>query len=170
MTINQVLTQSTQLFSQVGGEVTLGLVIVSALLLCTLLMSIKKTRKLDKQLKRMQQDLKVSNSSVINIGQQLLNLEKKVNKQNLRQPKKATVAKPSIPPVAAKPQAFAKTLDSELNTSKQSAVDNNESVYDKARFYLAKGDSIENIAKRCNLSHAEVSLLQALSNNPTTTL
>ncbi len=174
MTMNQVLTQSTQFFNQLEGELMLGLVIVGALLLCTLIMSIKKTRKLEKQLIRMQNELKVSNNSVINIGQQLLSLEKKVNKQNLSRSQarsqKSTTPKPSpsIDTVVDQPQTFAKALINEA--PKQSVVDNNESVYDKARLYLAKGDSIENIAKRCNLSHAEVSLLKALSKNPATSL
>jgi len=166
MTSNQLLTSPVQFFSQIEGEVILGLVIVSTLLLCTLLISIKKTRRLDKKLTRVQQDLKISNKSVINIGQQLLSLEKKMSKQSLREPKNEAVVKPSTDSVATKPKTFATALDSELDAPKQAVMDNNESVYDKARLYLAKGDSIENIAKRCNLSHAEVSLLKALNKNP----
>lgn len=168
MASNELLTSPMQFLSQMEGEVILGLVIVSALLLCTLLISVKKTRRLDKKLARVQQDLKISNTSVINIGQQLLSLEKKMSKQSLRQPKKAAVVEPSTAP-AAKPKTFEKALDHALDTSKQSVVDDSESVYDKARLYLAKGDSIENIAKRCNLSHAEVSLLKALNKKPAAT-
>ena len=51
-----------------------------------------------------------------------------------------------------------------------SSLDKAESIYDKARYYLAKDEDVESIAKRCNLSYAEVSLLKALSKKPAESL
>lgn len=185
MTINQVLAEVTRLLSQINGEIVLALIAMSVFLSLTLLLSLKKTRKLDKQLSRVQHDLKVSHASVINIGQQLLSLEKKVNQQSLTKPvNQNDHTKPFLNVMtkmnssvsrglqvddspSASPQIDGFQVDS--SQADKSQLDNGDSIYDKARYYLAKGDNIESIAKRCNLSHAEVSLLKALSKKPAET-
>ncbi len=173
MTINQVATQATHILSQINGEIMLALVAMSVLLSLTLLLSLRQIRKLSKQLSRVQHDLKVSNSSMINIGQQLLSLEKKVNQQILSEP------------VSRNENALNKTNKTDLRIPQSvreddrtlsstptdnSLLDNAESIYDKARYYLAKDEDVESIAKRCNLSYAEVSLLKALSKKPAESL
>ena len=75
MTINQVATQATHILSQINGEIMLALVAMSVLLSLTMLLSLSRIRKLSKQLSRVHHVLKVSNSSMIIIGQQLMSLE-----------------------------------------------------------------------------------------------
>lgn len=180
MTSNQVLTEATQFLIQINGGVVLGLVAVSVLLSLTLILSLKNVRKLDKKLTRVQHDLKVSHASVINIGQQLLNLEKKVNQQALSRPVNANDhTKPLLNKVSKVDSTISRNSqvdDSKSDNSQadnsqldDSQLDNGDSIYDKARYYLAKGDDVESIAQRCNLSHAEVSLLKALSKKPAET-
>lgn len=192
MIVDQALTESIQFISQFSGEVVLVLSATSILLLLALLISVKKTRQLDKKLTRLQQDLKVSHASVINIGQQLMRLEKKVNLQSAAQPtvKNASINHTNTPagiPLekanysdSIAPQVTQPAIDNAFklatnqnvtnqNTTKlneTNQVDDSDSIYDNARYYLEKGDSVESIAKRCNLSHAEVSLLKALSKKP----
>ena len=173
MTINQVLTQTIALLNQIESELLLGLVVTSVVLFCTLLLSLKKSRKLDRQVVRMQQALKISNSSVINIGQQLLKLEQKLNEQRSHTAACATdidFTKAMASTLKKQPEMKAKPATGVREELPQKSNDDSGSVYDNARFYLAKGDSIERVAKRCNLSHAEVSLLKALSKNTATTL
>jgi hypothetical protein len=174
MILNQLLTEATQLFSRSNGEIVLILVAMSILLSLTLLLSLAKARKSAKQLSRLQHDLKVSNASMINIGQQLLSLEKKFNKKSVSEPVNNnlhllnTLSKDDLKvsrefEVEKSQQASPQTRNFQENNS---SANNEESIYDKARYYLASGDSVENIAKKCNLSHAEVSLLKALSKKP----
>ncbi|MFT6389549.1 MAG: hypothetical protein ACJAUP_002942 [Cellvibrionaceae bacterium] len=169
MTIHLTATQVLHILSQINGNIVLALVAISILLSLALLLSFRQTRKLAKQLNRVQHDLKVSSSSMINIGQQLLNLEKRVNQTTLSESVNRTVRAPNKMnnmdynvPQGVRENDF-KTPDTLKDNS---LLDNADSIYDKARYYLAKGDSVESIAKRCNLSHAEVSLLKALSKKP----
>ena len=177
---NQVLTAVTQFLIQINGGIVLGLVTVSVLLSLTLLLSFKKVRKLGKQLNRVQQDLKMSHVSVINMGQQLLSLEKKVNQQafsssaNVNDHTKPLLNKVTKvdSSVSRDSQIYGSQSErSQIGDSKvdNSPLDNGGSIYDKARYYLAKGDDVDSIAQRCNLSHAEVSLLKALIKKPAET-
>jgi hypothetical protein len=180
MTSNQVVTEVTQFLIQINGEVVLGLVAVSVLLSLTLLLSFKKVGKLGKKLTRLQQDLKMSHASVINIGQQLLSLEKKVNQQALSRPANVNAhTKPLLNKMAKIDSSVSRDSQIDVSQSDRSQIsdaqvdnsllDNGGSIYDKARYYLAKGDDVDSIAQRCNLSHAEVSLLKALSKKPAET-
>ncbi len=170
MIIDQVISPVANTLSQVSGEIVLALMIMGALLLLTVLLSLRQTRNLSKQLKRVQHELKVSGSSMINIGQQLLSLEKKVNQQVLVDPVKHSSDAPIVMnnrdskrPKGVRQNDFTLSSVSTVNT----LLDEADSIYDEARYYLSKGDDIEKIAKRCNLSHAEVSLLKALSKKST---
>lgn len=173
MTIDQVVAQTAQALSQISGEIVLALVAMCVLLSLALLLNLRQTRKLVKQLSRVQHDLKVSTHSMINIGQQLLNLEKKVNQQPIPEPATRRAHSPSrMNNVDYRaPQSVQAANLNMLSTPTDDAAsnDNGDSIYDKARYYLAKGDDVESIAKRCNLSHAEVSLLKALSKKPAET-
>jgi hypothetical protein len=173
MTINQVATQATHILSQINGEIMLALVAMSVLLSLTLLLSLRRIRKLSKQLSRVQHDLKVSNSSMINIGQQLLSLERKVNQQVFSEPVSRnanTLNKMSKTDYKIPQSAREDDFNLSNTPTDNSSLDKAESIYDKARYYLAKDEDVESIAKRCNLSYAEVSLLKALSKKPAESL
>ena len=169
MTIDQVVSPMTDMLSQINGEVMMALVVVGVFLLLTLLLSLRQTRSLSKQLKRVQHELKVSSSSMISIGQQLLSLEKKVNQQALVEPvKRSTDAPIVINNIDFKKPKGVRESDFKLAkvSTDDTLLDEADSTYDEARYYLSKGDDVETIAKRCHLSHAEVSLLKALSKKP----
>ena len=169
MTTNQLVTQAGHIFSQFNGEILLAMVAISVLLSLTLLLNIRRARKLAKQLSRVQQDLTRSTSSVINIGQQLLSLEKKFNKLNLSETASHTVN--TLPTSASNVvRSSASTRGhnflSPTNPTDSLSRDDTSSIYDQARDYLSEGYDVESVARRCSLSHAEVSLLKALSKKP----
>jgi septal ring factor EnvC (AmiA/AmiB activator) len=175
MTINQVVTQTIHILSQINGEIMLAFVVLCVLLLLILLYSLRQIRKLTKQLSLVQHDLKVTNSSLINIGKQLLSLEKKVNQQVLSEPvsRNENALNKINKTDFRKPQSIREddfNLSNIATDNDNSSLDKAESIYDKARYYLAKDEDVESIAKRCNLSYAEVSLLKALGKKPAESL
>jgi hypothetical protein len=169
MIIDQVVSPVGDILSQINGEIMLTLVVMGVSLLLTLLLSLRQTRNLSKQLKRVQHELKVSGSSMISIGQQLLSLEKKVNQQALLEPvERSTNATIVTNNIDSERSKGVKESDFKLSnvSTDNTLLDEADLIYEEARYYLSKGDDIETIAKRCNLSHAEVSLLKALSKKP----
>ncbi len=139
-----------------SNGLVIGLGSLTLVLFVALFRGYQKIQLVNKQLERLQHDLRVANSSAISMGQQLIHLEKRVNQQPVpqepvtRERAAATFAqedvKPSVLPV-----------ESPTNDI------NEKSVYDQARSFLSQGHSVSDVAKQCGLSHAEVSLLHALS-------
>jgi hypothetical protein len=108
-------------------------------------------RGMHEKLHRLEHDLRIANGSAIGMGQQLIALEKEFKQQPSKIDIETNLPKENKQrPVQA------------LSTSYEQSVDNS-SAYDQARSQLAQGHDINQVAKSCGLSYAEVSLLQALS-------
>lgn len=112
-----------------------------------------KVVDLQKQMIKLQHDLRVAHGSAIGMGQQLIHLEKQVQQQ------KQHAGSPT--------RTEEKRFPSQVTPAKPSIVKSHdmveESSYDRARQSLAKGMALSDVAEECGLSHAEVSLLQSLS-------
>ena len=135
-----------------------GVIVLSAsvvILLALLLLAVwvyRQVKALNKKVNRLQQELKVANSNAIGMGQHLMALEK----QLLEKPAGA------LHPHQNTQQQHAGHPESESLSSFRARVDTEGSVYDDARQLLTEGRSIRDVAHTCQLSYAEVSLLQAL--------
>jgi hypothetical protein len=114
-----------------------------------------------KKLSRLEHDLRIANSSAIAMGQQLISLEKQFKQQ--RNPDVEPQLQQAVPVVKQssmiKPSNNNSAYADDLNANESATF----SVYDDARQSLAQGLSVSDVAKQCGLSHAEVSLLKALS-------
>lgn len=146
----------------------------------------RQLRRLNHKVERLERDLRVTNSSAIAMGQNIIALEKQVRLAVTTAQENTVVAGEALSSVPVqdatpvsqqqfdapakrdkKPEAafnFSAILNKE-NANTEIASDNNnvtDSSYDKARHYLTKGYSVNEVSRLCGLSYAEVSLLQAL--------
>lgn len=119
-----------------------------------------QVRVLQRRFKKLENDLRITHDSFIGMGQQLIELEKQTrqSQQIFHEPKFTHAQKT----VAAPDMTRSETTKSETTSSNSS--------YDRARQALASGLAVADVARECNLSYAEVSLLQSLrQHSPLTT-
>jgi outer membrane murein-binding lipoprotein Lpp len=148
----------------------------------------RKVRTLGAQVKRLENDLKVARSSAVAMGKEIIHLEKQVknptfnayqkplsqtiqfSKDALMESEKLAAVRSMNRPV----QKGEKTAQAVMQSSSSQEADqtaeanqttgDSQSVYDDARHYLSQGNEVGEVASKCGLSYAEVSLLKALSN------
>ncbi|MFT6388403.1 MAG: hypothetical protein ACJAUP_001784 [Cellvibrionaceae bacterium] len=129
------------------------------------------TQKLNKQLQRLEHELRVANGSAIGMGQQLISFEKKLNQQHVvsspvqdKEPS-AQYEKFSAQPKEPLVQSQKKSSrdQKQTTTPKKNNDIEAQSVYEQAREALSRGLDVGDVAKQCGLSFAEVSLLKSLS-------
>lgn len=119
-----------------------------------------RVHKLKKQVQRLQHDYVITHESLLNMGQQLLSLEKQwISSRD------ETAHFPSN--FQKKPNL--KVVNSDDLASPSSSLQSNRGLsshglsnHDNARHLLAKGVDIAQAAKMTGLSHSEVSLINAL--------
>ncbi len=165
-------TELSSIINHLGSDgLVIGLSSLTLVLLVVLFRGYQKIQQVNKQLVRLQHDLRVANSSAISMGQQLIHLEKRVNQHPVTQEPimREAVANTFIEETVVQQEKRPSSIGNESSEPSFSSVPPAEhtadetSVYDQARSFLAQGESVSDVAKQCGLSHAEVSLLHALS-------
>jgi hypothetical protein len=142
-------------------------IIASAFILFVMLFHTRKMRLLGKKVKRLEHELKVARASAVAMGQQILNLEKQldvssaVTRQTIASAKSTSYSKNKAVQVSPQPQPV--SFDSKKQEN-ETGLEDQQSVYDEARYFLSQGNDVGDVATKCGLSYAEVSLLKALSN------
>ena len=149
--ITALITTMTESITMMQSVVILSAV-ACVVSLWVMLRSYYNNRKVQQRLHRLEHDLRIAHSSAIGMGQQIISLEKQLKQQRQQSPQRVAKPKTAAVPPTSKPTPVAVDTTATVNGS----------VYDQARAGLANGDSIAAVAKRCGLSYAEVSLLQAL--------
>ncbi len=100
----------------------------------------RQSHHLQKKIDRLQHELSVANNSAIGMGQQLIQLEKKIHTSQQK-----TTGSPSL-----------RVIENPLAAGKADA-------HEVSRQLLHQGYSVEETARRSGLSYSEVSLINAIS-------
>ena len=154
------MTQMLSLIHSIGtNNLVLALSVIACILsTLALLRSQQKSRSLQQKLCRLEHDLRVANTSAIGMGQQVISLEKKIKQQS------HTLAQPIAHQESiAEPPTLNPSHETHVQSSGLEADQSDSlSAYDQARHFLSQGKDVDDVAKQCGLSYAEVSLLQTL--------
>lgn len=180
-----------------NGLVTVLLIVVMSVMIVALVIGYRKRCRMEEKLSRLERDLRIANGGAVGMGQQLIALEKQIEQQLVttfvkKEPKSREVKKTNQQQAFDDYPTVTNTTKSDTNrqnsasqydtsqdrTPQQLAAKTEHSVedhsneddvssYDQARLLLEQGNVINDVAKQCGLSYAEVSLLQALSKKVT---
>jgi len=133
----------------------------------------QKNKRLNRKLARLEHDLRVANGSAIGMGQQLIEMEKRLGQQNPSTLAPVIVKQSSTPsknqytPSQKEKTYSAQQTIPQQTTAQEPLANQEDSIYDQARQSLAQGLEVGEVAKQCGLSFAEVSLLKSLIKSAT---
>lgn len=123
----------------------------------------QKNKRLNTKLARLEHDLRVANGSAIGMGQQLIEMEKRLGQQSPSTLAPVIVKQSSTP----SENQYAPSQKEKAYSAQDPLAHQEASIYDQARQSLAQGLEVGEVAKQCGLSFAEVSLLKSLTKSAT---
>jgi hypothetical protein len=171
LSVNQALIPLAQWLGTSADQLVYGLMASLGIFVMLLLwFTHRKTVNLHKKMERLQRDLLVSNHSAIGMGQQLLSLEKQL--QKARTPPYTQQSTPASTVASTAEKTVLTVVSSTPSINNASANhhaplftddDNEDVIYEKSRKLLAQGYDIQEVIKQSGLSYSEVSLMKALT-------
>ena len=141
----ELMAQTQNFLSNGSGN----LVVITMLIVVSLGLILNghfRHKKVQKKMHDMENSLRFAKSSALGMGQQIISLEKQLQKLSVA-PTKLDITNPTV---STKPLHEKTHIDQ-------------DDKYETAKKLLREGKAVGDVANTCQLSFAEVSLLQALS-------